>query len=197
MPIEFEDLEVNTAGNHPQQSTTGSSSRASLSVKDLINNYEKERSQATVKDAHERQTFLVSKELINKLTSLQAYIEVSNAKGSKIFNNDRMTEEKFRRERKLLTGFKTKFINTALNALFKEWERENGDIPDVEMIRYRFPNTDSIYRVFLFKRDGKYHFIKHDDSGNEIEHYSGTEKEVRERFEECRSLEIKNGRPKK
>jgi len=160
-----------------------------MNLKNQILNYERERSVYRIEDTHRRQTYLIEESTIKRLDSLQSYLELQNAKGSSLNNEDSQ------RQRKLAVGFKTKAVNVALENFIKTWEEENGHIPEIELIRYK-ANTNQNYRVYMFELDGEYHFVHHDNRGNELDHIIGNEKKIRNKFESYRDNEIKNGRPK-
>ncbi|TDM04077.1 hypothetical protein [Macrococcus carouselicus] len=162
------------------------------SIKDLILNYEKERSLYKIEDSHKRQTFLVEEDNIKRLESLQAYLELQNARNSSLSNDD----DSLRRNRKLAVGFKTKAVNIALKQFMDNWDNEIGLTPEIEVIRYKVANINKNYRVYLFEMDGQYHFVQHDNRGNELEHITGSESSIREKFESYRETEIRSGRPK-
>ncbi|WP_414043096.1 hypothetical protein ACMGE9_12505 [Macrococcus sp. EM39E] len=176
-------------------------------IKQQIIQYEMNRALLNIKDTHKRQTYLIDKMNIERLESLQASLEIINAKNSS-FGNDNLSEADRIRERKLATGLKTKVVNLALDNFFHDWEVENGLIPEIEVIRFKVDNNgdmiiDSdkkgkIHRVYFFSDNKKYYVVRHDDRGNQLdvkEFQDG--KEGWEYFDSFDAGKVRDGRPNK
>lgn len=178
-------------------------------AKEKIIEYNYKRTQdANVSDSHERVTFLIDEDLLRKIESLQAYLEATNGKDSEIFNTD-LNNSQIAKGRKLATGFKTKFVNTAINELLNQYELENGTAPDVQTIRYRYDGTNKVtdtsikkgkvYRAYFLETDDGYYFIHHDERGRELPDSFKTDDKQKalDKFEFYRDAEIHTGRKPK
>lgn len=176
-------------------------------IKQQILKYEMNRALFNIKDTHKRQTFLIDNKNIERLESLQASLEIMNAKNSS-FANDKLSESDRYRERKLASGLKTKAVNLALDNFFHDWEVQNGLIPEIEVIRFKVDNNGNmltdpnikgkIHRVYFFSDFQKYYVVRHDDRGNQLDvkEYDN-EDEAREYFESFDIGKVRDGRPRK
>lgn len=121
------------------------------SVLDSINDRRRrDNSENIMEDSHKRATFLFDRALENKLNTL------SNNLKKRIINTD---------DHLLSKGFKTRFINEAINQLLDKYEDENGLIS--ETLKYaRFDN----YEVILSDNQNlkRYDLILKDYKRNKI-----------------------------
>src|SRR5699024_3875989 len=88
-----------------------------------------------ISELSSRATFLVSDDVLNKLSHLVDHMEAVSSLDSKL--NEDKTLKEIRDMRLFSKGFKSKFIGYALESALDEWEAEKGLIPETERIRYK------------------------------------------------------------
>ena len=129
-----------------------------------------------------RATFLVSNDVLKKLSDLVDHMEAISSLDSRL-NEDKSVKE-IRDMRLFLKGFKSKFIGYALESALNEWEAEKGLIPETERVRYK-AQDGTYHRTFKFKDDGILYLITQSNRGHEIEFLTSedvSESEIESKF---------------
>lgn len=113
-----------------------------------------------------RATFLVSDDVLSKLSDLVDHMEAVSSLDSKL--NEDKTLKEIRDMRLFSKGFKSKFVGYALESALNEWEAEKGLIPKTERVRYK-AQDGTYHRTFKFKEEGVLYLITQSNRGHEIE----------------------------
>lgn len=136
-----------------------------------------------ISELSSRATFLVSDDVLSKLSDLVDHMEAISSLDSKL--NEDKTLKEIRDMRLFSKGFKSKFIGYALESAINEWESEIGVIPQTERVRYK--SQDGTYhRTFKFKEEGVLYLITQSNRGHEIEFLTSnktSEDEINAKFD--------------
>src|SRR5699024_4011597 len=135
-----------------------------------------------ISELSSRATFLVSDDVLNKLSHLVDHMEAVSSLDSKL--NEDKTLKEIRDMRLFSKGFKSKFIGYALESAINEWEAEIGVIPKTERVRYK-SQDGTCHRTFKYKEEGVLYLITQSISGHEIEFLTSeevSESEIESKF---------------
>jgi hypothetical protein len=165
-------------------------SSENVSIRERIEEYSNTRmTSGRINETHQRATFLVDQDTLDKLQNLVDLMEGTNGLDSKY--QDNLTTKQARDARLLAKGFKSKIINYALDTVLEEWESTEGLIPNVEKVRYK--TTEGTYnRAFKFEENGVLYYLEQSNRGIEVKYLatdSGiTADEINELFTEKQEL---------
>lgn len=135
-----------------------------------------------ISELSSRATFLVSDDVLSKLSDLVDHMEAVSSLDSKL--NEDKTLKEIRDMRLFSKGFKSKFVGYALESALNEWEAEKGLIPETERVRYK-AQDGTYHRTFKFKEDDILYLITQSNRGHEIEFLTSeevSESEIESKF---------------
>ena len=135
-----------------------------------------------ISELSSRATFLVSDDVLSKLSDLVDHMEAISALDSTL--NENKTVKEIRDMRLFSKGFKSKFVGYALESALAEWEAEKGLIPETKRVRYK-AQDGTYHRTFKFKEEGVLYLITQSNRGNELEFLTSedvSESEIESKF---------------
>ena len=130
-----------------------------------------------ISELSSRATFLVSDDVLSKLSDLVDHMEAVSSLDSKL--NEDKTLKEIHDMRLFSKGFKSKFVGYALESALNEWEAEKGLIPETERVRYK-AQDGTYHRTFKFKEEGVLYLITQSNRGHEIEFLTSNKTSVDE-----------------
>lgn len=146
-------------------------------VEDKVMRYQNKFNNSLAEDTHSPSTYLIEDDLKDKLDSLLHQLNIENGQNKSNVKN-------FKMNRRLLKGFKYKFINAALSHFLDIYEKEEGEIHPIECITYKV-NEYINNKIYIIKEsEDSYTLVYHGHDAVEIDRVSGVpfsyvEEEVR------------------
>lgn len=137
-----------------------------FNVEDKVMRYQNKFNNSLAKDTHSPSTYLIEDEIKDKLDSLLHQLNIENGENKSNLKN-------FKMNRRLLKGFKFKFINAAISHFLDVYEKEEGKIKPIECVTYKVNEYINNKMYIVEERKGEYTLIIHGHDAVEIERYRG------------------------
>lgn len=162
-----------------------------VDIEEEVMKYQNRFNNSLAKDTHTPSTYLIEDDLRDKLDSLLHQLNIENG----VLDNK---SKSFKLKRKMLKGFKFKFINAAIKHYLDEFEKGEGEIKHVDCITYKVNEyiNNKMY-VVENSKDG-YTLIYHGHDAVEIGREDNVSYEyVLSKIDEVSDKRVRIGRKKK
>ena len=162
-----------------------------FNVEDRVMKYQEMFIGTLSEDTHTPFTFQIEDKTRERLESLHNKLNIENGVSS-------VRSSTFKTRRKLLRGYKYKFMNTAINYFLDMYEQEEGKIGHIESISFKVGETIN-HRLYIEDLGkGKYTLIEHNHKAKEIKREEGvSESYLNQKLSAIKGDMVRVGRAKK